>query len=222
MSTGSSTRRTTTTCSTDGVDATAASTFGLSIDGAPRRNPPSAVITTLHSASLMRSMSESGLKPPNTTEWGAPMRAQASIATGQLGDHRHVDADAVALGHAEPLQHVGEPLHVGEEVGVGDRAGVARLALPVVRDLVAAAGGDVAVDGVVADVELAADEPLGEGQVPLEDRVPLLVPVEERGGLAGPEPLPVLVRLVVEERARPPASRSLKSSGGGNVRSSTR
>ena len=85
MSTGSSTRFTTTTCSTLGVEATAVSTLGLSIDGAPRRNPPSAVMTALHSASLMRSISESGLKPPNTTEWGAPMRAQASIATGSSG-----------------------------------------------------------------------------------------------------------------------------------------
>ena len=85
MSTGSSTRFTTTTCSMVGVDARAASTFGFSSDGAPRRKPPSAVMTTLHSASLMRSMSESGLKPPNTTECGAPMRAQASMATGSSG-----------------------------------------------------------------------------------------------------------------------------------------
>ena len=59
--------------------------FGFSSAGAPRRKPPSAVITTLHSASLMRSIRESGLKPPNTTECGAPMRAQASIATGSSG-----------------------------------------------------------------------------------------------------------------------------------------
>ena len=36
-------------------------------------------------ASLMRSASESGLNPPNTTEWTAPMRAQASIATTASG-----------------------------------------------------------------------------------------------------------------------------------------
>ena len=49
------------------------------------------------------------------------------------------------------------------------------------------------------DVERAADEPLREGQLPLEDRVPLVIPVEEVGGLPGPEPLEVLVGLVVEE-----------------------
>ena len=33
----------------------------------------------------MRSTSESGLNPPKTTECGAPMRAQARIATGSSG-----------------------------------------------------------------------------------------------------------------------------------------
>ncbi len=106
------------------------------------------------------------------------------------------------------------------QVGVGDRPGVAGLAFPVVRDLVAVPGGDVAVDGVVADVELAADEPLGEGQLPVADRVPLLEPVEELRGLPGPEALVVLVRPRRRGRCRRRGSRSLKSSGGGNVRSS--
>ena len=35
--------------------------------------------------SVMRPASESGEKPPNTTEWMAPMRAQASIATAASG-----------------------------------------------------------------------------------------------------------------------------------------
>ena len=53
----------------------------------------------------------------------------------------------------------------------GDGPGVAGLADPVVGDLVAEPALDVAVDAVVGDVELAADEPLGERQVPLEGRV---------------------------------------------------
>ena len=40
---------------------------------------------TLASASLTRSMIESGEKPPKITEWAAPMRVQASIATGSSG-----------------------------------------------------------------------------------------------------------------------------------------
>ncbi len=44
------------------------------------RRPSSAVMTKVDSQSTMRPASESGEKPPNTTEWTAPMRAQASIA----------------------------------------------------------------------------------------------------------------------------------------------
>ena len=45
----------------------------------------SAVMRTLASASLMRSRSESGEKPPNTTEWIAPIRVQASMAMAASG-----------------------------------------------------------------------------------------------------------------------------------------
>ena len=59
-------------------------------------------------------------------------------------------------------------------------------------------GRDVAVEAVLADVELPAHEPLGEGQVPLEDRVPVVLPGEQVGRLAGPEALEVGLGLVVE------------------------
>ena len=159
-------------------------------------------MTTLHSASLMRSMSESGEKPPKTTECGGADAGAGQHGDRQLGDHRHVDADAVALGDAEGLEDVGEPLHLVEQVGVGDRAGVAGLALPVVRDLVAAAGGDVAVEALWQTLSLPPTNHLANGQLPLEDGVAVLVPVEQLGGLAGPEALAVLVGLVVEERRR--------------------
>ena len=51
----------------------------------PRRYPPSAVISTFASASLIRSRSASAENPPNTTECGAPIRAHASMATGSSG-----------------------------------------------------------------------------------------------------------------------------------------
>jgi hypothetical protein len=57
----------------------------------------------------------------------------------------------------------------------------------VVGDLVAVAGGDVAVDAVVADVELAADEPLRVRRLPVEDGVPVLEPLE-LGGLPAQNP----------------------------------
>jgi hypothetical protein len=40
---------------------------------------------TLGSASSMRVASEPEAKPPNTTEWIAPMRAQASMAKAASG-----------------------------------------------------------------------------------------------------------------------------------------
>jgi hypothetical protein len=43
------------------------------------------VITTFAPQSWMRSRSASAAKPPNTTVWGAPMRAHASIATATSG-----------------------------------------------------------------------------------------------------------------------------------------
>ena len=57
----------------------------------PRRQPPSAVIITLDWESSMRSRSDSALNPPNTMLWGAPMRAQASMAmasSGTMGMYR--------------------------------------------------------------------------------------------------------------------------------------
>ena len=65
--------------------ATASSAAGLRPTALPRRQPPSAVMTTLACASLMRPASASAEKPPNTTVCGAPIRAQASIAIGSSG-----------------------------------------------------------------------------------------------------------------------------------------
>jgi hypothetical protein len=70
---------TTSTFSTPGAFFSASSTFALSAMVLPPRRPSSAVMTILLSQSLIRPESESGEKPPNTTEWTAPMRAQASI-----------------------------------------------------------------------------------------------------------------------------------------------
>ena len=63
-----------------GAFSQAASTFSFSGILRPPRRPSSAVMTTFEAQSSMRPASESGEKPPNTTEWIAPMRAQASIA----------------------------------------------------------------------------------------------------------------------------------------------
>ena len=79
--------RTTSTVSTVLVPGLrrASSTLALSGMVLPPRRPSSAVITSLLAQSAMRLAMESGEKPPNTTEWMAPMRAQASMATAASG-----------------------------------------------------------------------------------------------------------------------------------------
>ena len=78
-------RFTTTTQSTPPHFFSAASTLAFSGTLRPPRRPSSAVITTLDWQSVMRWASESGEKPANTTEWIAPIRAQASIAKAASG-----------------------------------------------------------------------------------------------------------------------------------------
>ena len=73
-------RRTTSTFSSPLQCFNASSVFFLSGIGRPPRTPSSAVMMNLESQSLMRPERLSGEKPPNTTEWTAPMRAQARMA----------------------------------------------------------------------------------------------------------------------------------------------
>jgi hypothetical protein len=63
--------------------------------------------------------------------------------------------------------------------------------------LVALALLDDAVEAVVGDVGPAADEPSGVGDIPLEDAVPLLEPVQLLSD-AGPELLGVIDRLLMQ------------------------
>src|SRR5690242_653513 len=61
---------------------------------------------------------------------------------------------------------------------------------------------DVPVDAVVGDVELAADEPLGEGSVrPVEHLLEVGVPVQPVR-LARPEGLPIGICSVIHRRGR--------------------
>ena len=71
--------------STVGDFASASSTFALSGTTLPRRQPPSAVMTSFDLASLFRSATASAENPPKTTECIAPMRAQASMAIAASG-----------------------------------------------------------------------------------------------------------------------------------------
>ena len=63
----------------------ASSTSGLYSITLVNSIPHEAVTSALGLASSMRSASSLGAKPPKTTEWTAPSRAQASIATAASG-----------------------------------------------------------------------------------------------------------------------------------------
>src|SRR5207245_11687566 len=103
------------------------------------------------------------------------------------------DRNAVALPDPKCAQRIPEPAHLCEQLRVRQRSPVARLALEVVGDLVAAAGGDVAVEAVDADVERPSDEPLRERQIPFDTSRPRLRPFEQPR-LLGPEAFEVLGR----------------------------
>ncbi len=129
---------------------------------------------------------------------GRPNTGARQHGHWQLGNHGHVDADTIALGHPEALQRVGEGGDLGEQVGVGDRAGIAWFAFPMERNLVAAAGFDVAIQAVVRHIERAFDEPLGVGQLPIENRVKVAVPRHQLSSLASPEPQSIGRGLLVQ------------------------
>ena len=93
---------------------------------------------------------------------------------GGLGHHGQVDEDAVAGLDAVALEDVGEAadlvvkLFVGEGALFARLAGSGGLAFPDQRGLVGAGGAQVPVEAIVADIELAADEPLGVGLLPFQ------------------------------------------------------
>ena len=80
MATSAPVRATTSTVVTSGQVSSALSALALSGKRLPPRTDSSAVIRTLEPQSWIRPAKLSGEKPPNTTEWIAPMRAQASMA----------------------------------------------------------------------------------------------------------------------------------------------
>jgi hypothetical protein len=113
----------------------------------------------------------------------------------RLGDHRQVDRDAVALADAEPLEGVGEAAHVAVQLAVADAAAFLRVvAFPQDRGLFAALG-EVPIEAVGRDVELAIAVPANVEVVQVERDVPDLGvgldPVEAPADLA-PEAVGIL------------------------------
>jgi hypothetical protein len=99
-----------------------------------------------------------------------------------FGDHRHVDQDAVALADAEVLHDRRHAHHFSFQFGEGIDHFLVGFGRDEDQRAVVRPLGGVPIDGVVAKIGFAADEPLGErrpGKV--EYLTERLVPVDEFG-----------------------------------------
>ena len=126
-----------------------------------------------------------------------PQPGTAQHGDQGFGHHGHVDHHPVALGYALAGQDPGKARHLILQLGVGQRPDGVAGDGTVVNDcrLVAAAGFDVAVDGVVAGVELAPREPAIEGRIAgVQHLVPAPGPVDVLGR-GGPEGVGIAERL---------------------------
>ena len=149
------------------ASATASSAASFSGAGLPRRNCPSAVISSLALASAIRAPQRGGGEAgeDHAVHHAEPCAGQHR--DDGLRDHRQVDRDAVAGDQPQIRQRVGGFAHLGLQIAVGQGAVFADpLTLPVDGDPIAVAGFDVAVHAVVGDVEFAASEPFGKRRVP--------------------------------------------------------
>ena len=81
----------------------------------------------------------------------------------QFGNHRHVDRNAIAAPNAELAQPVGKAADSIEQLAIGDGPAVAGLAFVIIRDLLAAAGSDVAVEAVDGNVQLPSPNQRANG-----------------------------------------------------------
>lgn len=118
----------------------------------------------------------------------------ADTNTGQdgddgLGDHGHVDGDGVTLLNAGLLQDPGDLGDVAEKLAVGDVAAIVDLVGLVDEGDAVGVLVSMAVDGVVAGVELALYEPLdvAVSEAAGRDGLKVAVPGQQLAGGAAPE-----------------------------------
>ena len=129
-------------------------------DDLPARLPASAVTITFGSASSMRVARLSG----EAAEHDRVDRADAhrrQHREDRLRDHRHVDQYAVARSTPERDQRRGA-VHFARQFGKGVTRSLFGLGRDEDQRRLIGARGEMAVDGVVAEVGAAADEPARE------------------------------------------------------------
>src|SRR5579863_9106930 len=84
-----------------------------------------------------------------------------------------------------------------QQLLIGERSRIARLAFPQDGRLVLAPGGYVPIQTVVRKIQLAADEPLGKWQLPIQHSIPALEPAQFRGDV-GPKFLGLFLGFFVD------------------------
>ena len=122
----------------------------------------------------------------------------------RLGNHRQVNNDAIAFFDSVTLEDVREQANLAMQlfVGVGallaDFSRARRLAFPDQRRFIRGGSAQMFIEAVVADIELAADEPFCVGHFPLQDFFPGGKPGQFVLRLLRPELFRRLDRFVVE------------------------
>ena len=114
-------------------------------------------------------------------------------------DHRHVDADTVAFLYVAGLEHVSQAADLFVQLPVSDVRIVGRIVTFPDQGTLVAVRIQMTIDAVVTGIELAALEPadMSLGVVPVEYRIPGLVPVQELLCLLRPESGRILHRVRV-------------------------
>ena len=112
----------------------------------------------------------------------------------RFGNHRHIDANAVAPAYPARLECVGEPADLVLELGVGDVPAVRGVITLPDEGSLAGPLRQVPVYAVVADIELAAGEPFGLAldEVVAGHLVPGFVPGQELARHVAPEAFAVV------------------------------
>ena len=160
-----------TTCSTVGQFSSARSALCFRGTTVPRRQPPSAVMRTLRLGVVDAVRKGVRGEPAEDDVVDGADAGAGEHGHRRLQEEGHVDGHPVPLRHAQVLQAVGELAHLPVQLQVGEGADIAVLPLPDQRGLVPPRALQVPVKAVVAEVELAADEPPGMRRVPVQHLV---------------------------------------------------
>ena len=124
----------------------------------------------------------------------------------RLGDHRHVDDDAIALADAERSEDRRGAVDLAVQLGERIRLRLFGFGRDVDQRRLIGARSQMTVDRVVAEVGLTADEPLAKRRSGIvEHLLRRLVPVDQAGLLA-PEAFHVVDGSLVESFVRHPVS----------------